>query len=256
MPKPCRPANSGPEDSPDLADLAHPSALPALRRESASGGRLRRAATYDAFGPRLTVTLVRPCPTLGRHARGCCGHAVHPRCLRQASAAAQHSSDRGVGAPFYPRPPTYFFRRAVPIESRRVSVPVFLSPGNWESSVFNVWVATILLQEQLQVPAELVQYAGEDLDYYHYDQLGPLVFSRPAFNWPAIERGSLNFSCAGYSSRPSTPAEECTHGMLEIWSSQEAAKQDHIHRRGIVEHGGILSGVARSGWFTSICAGP
>ena len=119
-----------------------------------------------------------------------------------------------------------------------------------------MWVAIILLQEQLQVPAELVQYAGEDLDYYHYDQLGPLVFSRPAFNWPAIERGSLNFSCAGYPRRPRKPAEECTHGMLEIWSSQEAAKQDHIHRRGTVEHGGILSGVARSGWYTSIGAGP
>ena len=45
----------------------------------------------------------------------------------------------------------------------RYASPLRLRPGNWAADVFNVWVATIILSEQLQVPVEIVQYADEDV---------------------------------------------------------------------------------------------
>ena len=93
-----------------------------------------------------------------------------------------------------------------------------LSPSNWGSSVFNVWVATILLNEQLQVPTEVVNYVGEDLGYYRYDS-HTLSYTRPAYNFAGIERGSQSFSCAGYPKQPTTLDNECTHAQLEICRS-------------------------------------
>lgn len=130
-------------------------------------------------------------------------------------------------------------------------MPIRLSPGNWGSSVFNIWVATILLNEQLQIPAEIVQYEGEDLSYFHYDRLGPLSFKRGAYSFPAVERGSHNFNCSGYPRRPTIPDEECSHGMLEIWSGQNSNKQKYITRRRSVENAGVLESMGRIGWYTN-----
>ena len=118
--------------------------------------------------------------------------------------------------------------------------------------MFNVWVASILLHEQLQVPTSIVQYVGEDLDYYRHDTpVAPLTWTRPAYNYAAVERGSFNFSCAGQTARPTTADEECTHGMLEVWSGQQSQKQEYIVQRRTVEDGGILTAIGQVGWYTN-----
>ena len=33
-----------------------------------------------------------------------------------------------------------------------------ISPHNWLTSIFNVWVAAMLLSEQLQIPTKVVEY--------------------------------------------------------------------------------------------------
>ena len=125
-----------------------------------------------------------------------------------------------------------------------------LSPSDWAASVFNVWVATILLSEQLQLPTKIVQYPGDDLGYYHHDQPG-ITFGRPAgYNYAAIAAGSDDFSCASFPDVPTTKDEDCAHAMLEVWSGQDDNKAKYIQQEGTVENGGDLGATGRLGWYT------
>ena len=91
---------------------------------------------------------------------------------------------------------------------------------------------------------------GEDLGYYRYDS-HTLSYTRPAYNFAGVERGSQSFSCAGYPKQPTTLDNECTHAQLEIWAGQRANRQEYVTQRRSVENGGILTAIGRIGWYTN-----
>ena len=130
-------------------------------------------------------------------------------------------------------------------------MPVRISVSNWDASVFNVWVATIILSEKLQVPTEIVSYVGDDVQFY--DDTGGREFAnRPPYNWPAVERGGADFTCAGFLGQANNSDDECTHAMLELWSGQDTSKLEYIQQNRTVEYGGFLSTIGRLGWYTNV----
>ena len=130
-----------------------------------------------------------------------------------------------------------------------------VSPANWLSTLFNVWVVQILLAEQLQIPVQVVQYAGsDDHQFYEHAASGEIQLPSRAYNWDAIVRASADLSCAGYPTNPTTPAEECSHAMLELWSGQDSMKRTHVSEyggTGKVAYGGALGALGRIGWYAN-----
>ena len=121
------------------------------------------------------------------------------------------------------------------------------------STLFNVWIAHILLSEQLQIPVEVVQYVGDDHQYYDHAASGAVKLPARAYNWDALVRAS-NGSCASYPTHPSTPEEECSHAMLELWSGQDANRAKYIGEfggSGTVKHAGALGALGRIGWYAN-----
>ena len=56
-----------------------------------------------------------------------------------------------------------------------------------------MWVVwAIIMSEQLQIPTEVVQYAGDDFGYYSYNsnQLTSDSFARPGYNYEAVANGN------------------------------------------------------------------
>ena len=120
---------------------------------------------------------------------------------------------------------------------------------------FNVWVAQILISEQLQIPVEVVQYVGDDHQYYEHAADGRIALPSRAYNWDALVRASVDTNCSSYPLNPTTPEEECSHAMLELWSGQDANKAKYTGGVnggfGAVKHAGALGALGRIGWYAN-----
>ena len=127
---------------------------------------------------------------------------------------------------------------------------VRLSAGDWPSTLFNVWVAQILLMEQLQIPVEVIEY-GPDASHAYY-RPGPVRLSSRSYNWDALERANGDPSCADFNSTSGLASldEECTHAFLEIWSGQSDQRVEYVFKRNAVVDGGSLGTVGQLGWYT------
>ena len=131
---------------------------------------------------------------------------------------------------------------------------VRISPANWVSTLFNAWAVQIILAEQLQIPVEVVQYDGDDHQYYEHAVSGEIKLPARAYNWEALARASVDRNCSSYPINPKTPDEECSHAMLELWSGQDGNRRAYIGeygRQGKVEYAGALGALGRIGWFVS-----
>ena len=83
---------------------------------------------------------------------------------------------------------------------------VRLRSANWRSALYNVWLAQVVLQEQLQIPVEIIEYGGGAAGFYALgggDGLDP-----HAYNWDALVRGGDDPSCTGLPSSGLTSAEK------------------------------------------------
>lgn len=65
--------------------------------------------------------------------------------------------------------------------------PVRLRGANWGAAMMNVWVAQILLAEQLQIPVEIIEYEGTSTDFYASDAAKSYLDAYP-YNWDALVR--------------------------------------------------------------------
>ena len=125
---------------------------------------------------------------------------------------------------------------------------VRLRAGNWMSTFYNVWIAQILLQEQLQIPVDVLEYDGQSTNFYVHDA-SQSVWGQSAYNWQAVLRAGDDPSCGGNSSRGITSADsECAHAMLEIWSGQAENKRKYSK---LTIDGGMLGVVGRIGWYAT-----
>ena len=119
---------------------------------------------------------------------------------------------------------------------------VRLRAGNWMSTFYNVWIAQILLQEQLQIPVDVLEYEGQSTNFYVHDA-SQSVWGQSAYSWDAVLRAGDDPSCGGNSSRGITSADsECAHAMLEIWSGQAENKRKYSK---LTIDGGMLGVVGR-----------
>ena len=64
---------------------------------------------------------------------------------------------------------------------------VRLGAGNWMSTFYNVWIAQILLQEQLQIPVDVLEHEGQSTNFYVHDA-SQSVWGQSAYNWQAVLR--------------------------------------------------------------------
>eukprot|EP00966_Prymnesium_polylepis_P076514 1773690-Prymnesium_polylepis.1 len=132
----------------------------------------------------------------------------------------------------------------------RKTVRIF--PQNWGSAILNSLIAQILLMEQLQVPAEILQVAGTSSNYFVHES-GSTAYAPIAYDWASLVRASHNPECVGFPSYLAVQAgnisSHCSHVMLELWSGQDEWKKKYVDEERVVEDVGNLGVLARVGWF-------
>lgn len=127
--------------------------------------------------------------------------------------------------------------------------PLRLLVGNWDSAILTSLIAQILLMEQLQVPVELGQNAGEHTNYFVHD--GSMVYSPTFLYYSSIAEATSNPDCEGYPSFLSLDGANlttwgCSHATLESW---EKTIKLSFTTAGTLEELGNLGVLGKSGWF-------
>jgi hypothetical protein len=164
------------------------------------------------------------------------------------------------------------------VENRIRKNTVRLTAGSWLPSTIVVWIASILLREQLHVPT-VIETVGDgshqffpDSDSFFAAQTSTLtdVLNSRKYNWDGLNHSLYNMECSdAYRDTLSVPADlqgvaacydgqgratvkckPCTHAMLDVWGGQEFEMEEAMTKR-YAEDGGYLGIVARQGWFAS-----
>ena len=143
---------------------------------------------------------------------------------------------------------------------------VYLTGAGWWTSVFNMWIAQIILEEQLQVPVEIANVHGGNTDFWKYDDRTLDVLDTRVYNWDAIHtatnqsmdcaRGWIESNLDVPSDLKSTSCTEnckpCAHAMLEVWpGGQEDTFAKYAFGEKTIEYGGALGLAAEHGWYAT-----
>ncbi|GBG29910.1 Hypothetical Protein FCC1311_061302 [Hondaea fermentalgiana] len=144
---------------------------------------------------------------------------------------------------------------------------VILTGAAWRSSMYNLWIAQIILEEQLQVPVRIENVNGGSTPYWYYDNSELDKLDGRVYSWDALHLASIgSMDCSAgfkaiYGGSPPADLQEagctedclpCAHAMLEIWpSGQEDNYNEYVLQRKTVEDGGRLGAVGEFGWWAS-----
>ncbi|CAK8987923.1 Uncharacterized protein SCF082_LOCUS1171 [Durusdinium trenchii] len=151
-------------------------------------------------------------------------------------------------------------------ENKLERATVILTGGAWWSSVYNMWIAQILLEEQMQVPVKIENVDGGNTQFWEYDETKLDELDGRVYSWDALHlasSGSMDCSFGFkkvYASAPSDLERKgctencvpCAHAMLEVWPhGQEAMYRQYVLENKTVEDGGRLGVVGEFGWWAT-----
>ena len=140
---------------------------------------------------------------------------------------------------------------------------VYLTGGGWWTSVFNMWIAQIILEEQLQVPVDIAPVHGGKTGFWYFDDRELDILDKRVYSWDAIHMATnQSMDCArgwveNFAKVPEDLAasgctencKPCAHAMLEVWPrGSEDIFAEYAYEK-TVEYGGSLGLVGEHGWY-------
>lgn len=144
---------------------------------------------------------------------------------------------------------------------------VILTGAAWRSSLYNLWIAQIILEEQLQVPVRIENVNGGDTPYWYYNNSRFDVLDGRIYSWDALDlasSGSMDCSDgfkATYGVEMPQDLQEadckdncypCAHAILEVWpNGQDENYDEYVLQRKTVEDGGRLGSIGEFGWWAT-----
>jgi len=142
---------------------------------------------------------------------------------------------------------------------------VRLTGAGWRSSLYNLWIAQIILEEQMQVPVEIEHVNGGKAYYWEYEDTELDVLDGRLYSWDALHLATnVSMDCGDEARRSIGVPEDlqilnctencmpCAHAMLEVWPNGQTENYDHyIMELKTVEDGGRLGAVGEHGWWAS-----
>ena len=150
---------------------------------------------------------------------------------------------------------------------------VRITPGSWWGSVYDAWIAQIIIMEQLQVPVEVVPSMGGNYPFYRPQSSKPDALPGRRYDWDGLDNAFASMGCsAEYIESLPVPAafkdatqcqpprpgaspppmcKPCTHAMLEVWSGEERELAPRLLETRTAEHAGTLGVEGQLGWFTT-----
>ena len=174
------------------------------------------------------------------------------------------------------------------MENRLNKRRVLLHPGSWTESTLVVWIAQVIMLEQLQVPTMLSYIAdatheffpsqkifnNPGLQKFEYDKSGNRIYidtdilSPRRYAWDGLLAGNKNMDCnmeykqmlpipQDLIGHPRCPIKNdqmpsvckpCTHVMLDVWDGEEEQLARSLATKN-VEYGGELGLYPRQGWY-------
>jgi len=142
---------------------------------------------------------------------------------------------------------------------------VYLTGASTWSSVYNIWIAQIILEEQMQVPVEIVNVNGGDTTFWKFDDMKLDTLDNRLYSWDALDSASdKSMDCSnGFKEqfmdvpmdlvdRCTENCKPCAHAMLEVWQhGQEENYRNYVIEKQTIEDGGALGPIGEYGWYTN-----